>query len=136
MRATLERHGVFVRIIVSAPWRPPPDLLDVHQEDESVLALVDTGSTSTIIDAAVLNRLSAPRSGRITLFGVATTRRQRQLRIAVVLFAGRRFQLEVVEDPLIADGRPFGALLGRDVLDSLRFTWDGPGRVVDFAEAK
>ncbi|MEA2626393.1 MAG: hypothetical protein QOD06_2438 [Candidatus Binatota bacterium] len=98
-----------------------PLLLAAPESEESVLvtALVDTGADCTLVPADVVRRLRLPVVDRLLVEGLGGATRRAPVHLALVRVAGDRCLARVV-----AFERE--AILGRDLLNRLTLSLDGP----------
>lgn len=87
--------------------------------------LVDTGADITVLSEEIVEALRLVPGRRAMLAGLVTTapRRVPLYRVSLTL-EGYEVEVQAAALPR-AEGSPDG-LLGRDVLEHLRFTYDGP----------
>lgn len=88
--------------------------------------LIDTGASGTLVQTDVLNRLGLESLGTVFLRTPTTTEpvARSQYLVRIVLSEGIAFEVEVVDAPL--SGQGIQGLIGRDILDQLVFTYNGP----------
>lgn len=109
--------------------RPIPQPLQLR-------ALIDSGADATCLDPVVINQLALPwvhltfaNMPAVMGLGIAT---QHRAGVTLLHPSGNPAdhlvfaEMLVCELPLRSLG--FDAILGRDILDTLRFLYDGPGR--------
>jgi len=102
-------------------------LLDGEQVPSiSAVMLIDTGASGTLVQTDVLNRLGLESLGTVFLRTPTTTEpvARSQYLVRIVLSQGIAFEVEVVDAPLTGQG--IQGLIGRDILDQLVFTYNGP----------
>lgn len=107
---------------------PPAPVVPIRLADPMdgaallVSALVDTGADCTLIPPALVRRLRLPLVAHLTIAGVGGSPRRATVHAALLEVAGLRTLARVVA---------FGeeAIMGRDVLNRLFSTLDGPGLV-------
>ena len=89
----------------------------------SILALIDTG---TLLQTAVVTGLGFEALGTVFLLTPSTSEplARQEYRVRLVLSEDIAFEVDVVEAPLAGQG--IQGLIGRDILQLLKFTYDGP----------
>jgi predicted aspartyl protease len=87
--------------------------------------IVDTGADRTLVPASVVRDLGLPRVSAIKLKSIGETEIETTIHGAVVSFGRFRALVRVIA---FADE----AMLGRDVLNQLVTTLDGPQRMLSF----
>ena len=89
-------------------------------------ALIDTGASGTLIESSAIKRLGLDRIRTVLLTMPSTTKPlvRYQYRVRVVLSKTIAFETNVVEGALV--GQDIECLIGRDILDEVVFTYDGP----------
>lgn len=118
-----------VRFAYDASLDPPAPVIPVRisapvGEDAVVLPmLIDTGADCTLVPMALVRRLGLPEVDVIGITGVGGARQRATLHAASVELGERRLLARVVA---FADE----AILGRDVLNQIVATLDGPGLVL------
>lgn len=92
----------------------------------SIRALIDTGASGTLVQTSVIKRLGLEWIGTVLLTTPSTTKplERYEYRVRVVLSDAIAFETDVVEAPLA--GQKVQCLIGRDILDYVVFTYDGP----------
>ena len=92
----------------------------------SILALIDTGANGTLIQTAVVAGLGFESLGTVFLLTPSTLEplARQEYRVRLVLSEDIAFEVDVVEAPLA--GQSIQGLIGRDILQLLKFTYDGP----------
>lgn len=100
----------------------------VGEEAVMLPMLVDTGADCTLVPASITRRLGLPQIDVIGLTGVGGTRSRATVHAASVELGGFRSFARVVA---FADE----AILGRDVLNRVLVTLDGPGLAFSVAGA-
>lgn len=91
-----------------------------------IRALVDTGASGTLVQTSVIKRLGLEWIGTVLLTTPSTTKplERYEYRVRVVLSESIAFETDVVEAPLV--GQKVQCLIGRDILEYVVFTYDGP----------
>ena len=108
--------------------------------DERGFAAIDTGASMTMVQPAVLDRLGAMPDKVVRLQGLEPTRKwalgapfETQSSFVEIEFLGVSLRM-CVSVAAVPFGDAFGegvlAVIGRDLLDQLMVTWDGPARTV------
>lgn len=92
----------------------------------ALVALVDTGSDSTVVPQDAADRLRLPLVGEITITGAGGFRQRAAIHAAIIEAAESRGPVEV-----IALGRE--GLVGRDLLNQWTVTLRGPQRVMEIS---
>jgi predicted aspartyl protease len=92
-----------------------------------VTALVDSGADGTLIPIDVLQQIKAPYWGTRRMFGVAGGSQRVDL-YSVTLRVGQEIVYGI---HAVAAGVGTEAILGRDVLNQLRITLDGPAETLE-----
>ena len=123
-----------MRFIYSGEWDPPPPVLEIRLalpgESFSVgplIALLDTGADATIVPVRHLQPLEAPIADSGYLRGLRGDRSAIFTYRVDVEVAGLRLPaIEVVGDDSGAE-----VIVGRNVLNKLRITLDGPAGVLE-----
>jgi predicted aspartyl protease len=105
-----------VRVRVS-----PPDGVNAA----TIPMIVDTGSDRTLLPASVVRELGLPRVTAVKVKGIGEAEIEATIHGAVVAFGRFRSLVRVIA---FLDE----ALLGRDVLNQLVTTLDGPERTLSF----
>jgi len=112
-------------------WQPPAPVLPVHvagvgANDPGVLVpmLVDTGADCSLISERLADTLGLPLVDRVIIQGVGGDPEPVPVYAVRLRLGSRRMLARVVA---FADE----ALLGRDVLNSLLLTFDGPSQELD-----
>lgn len=92
----------------------------------SVNALIDTGASGTLIQTSVIEKLGLDWISTVRLTTPSTTKPliRYEYRVRVALSRTIAFETDVVEAPLI--GQNVQCLIGRDILQYVIFTYDGP----------
>lgn len=92
----------------------------------SCKALIDTGASGTLIQTSVIERLRLEQIGTVLLTTPSTTRPlvRYQYRVRIVLSKTIAFETNIVEGALV--GQDIECLIGRDILEQVVFTYDGP----------
>lgn len=125
---TLKRDGPLLRVQVEPVLAAQKAMLADGEEVPSISAvmLIDTGASGTLVQTDVLNRLGLESLGTVFLRTPTTTEpvARSQYLVRVVLSEGIAFEVEVVDAPL--SGQGIQGLIGRDILDQLVFTYNGP----------
>ena len=99
-------------------------------------ALVDTGATLTVVDASALAKLPLDEIGAMSFHSATTGALPVVAKLYAVSLASAETVTGVLADDLaVAAGEDFGGLgvevlLGRDILGSCIFLYDGPGRTM------
>jgi predicted aspartyl protease len=114
------------------PAAPCLDLVVAHPENQAsqqtVFVQVDTGADISVIPRDVMVALNLPRASEITIEGYDEI--QSQVTVYFARLSVGRFSFRRV--PLIALERETG-LIGRDLLNLLVTTLDGPNLQFDFS---
>ena len=94
---------------------------------ETIVALLDTGADGTLIPLDILRKVRArPRGSRI-LRGVTGDRKKINLYLVIIEIGEHTIQgIDAVALPIGSE-----AIIGRDVLNQLVITLNGPGETVD-----
>lgn len=125
---TLMRDGPLLRVQIEPALASQKVMLADGEEVPSISAmmLIDTGASGTLVQTDVINRLGLESLGTVFLRPPTTTEpvARRQYLVRVVLSEGIAFEVEVVDAPLTGQG--IQGLIGRDILDHLVFTYNGP----------
>ena len=104
---------------------PPAPLVDVQFEwqgrREVVTGILDTGADFTQLPQTVVRALQLTPVGDITITDANGNRQPRYIYLANVTFEG----LDFPTTPVIGSDLPV-VLVGRDILNALRATFDGP----------
>lgn len=108
-----------VRVRVS-----PPDGVNTA----TIPMIVDTGADRTLMPASVVRDLGLPRVNAVKVKGIGEAEIETTIHGAVVAFAGFRSLVRVIA---FLDE----AILGRDVLNQLVTTLDGPKRTLSFGSS-
>lgn len=114
------------RFAYAASLEPPAPVVPVRisgpiGEDAVMLPmLVDTGADCTLVPASMIRQLGLPAIDTIVLTGVGGARRRATVHAAAIELGGLRLLARVVA---FADE----AILGRDILNQVVVTLDGPG---------
>ena len=124
----LRRDGPIIKI----QGKPVLAAQEVMQADGDeiisvpIRALIDTGAFGTLIQASAIKRLGLKQIGTVLLTTPSTTKPliRYQYRVRVVLSKTIAFETNVVEGALV--GQDVECLIGRDILDEVVFTYDGP----------
>ena len=111
---------------------PPPGLQAVlraaGQEVPFVnlLGMIDTGASGTLVKATLIGPLGIEPYAMTSLRTASTTEPliRGKYRVSVALTEAAAFEVDVVEGPLI--GQNVQCLIGRDILEYVVFTYDGP----------
>ena len=111
---------------------PPPGLQELlraaGQEIPSVslLGMIDTGASGTLVKSTAIESLGIESYAFTSLRTASTTEPliRGKYRVQVVLTEAAAFEVDVVEGPLI--GQKVQCLIGRDILEYVVFTYDGP----------
>jgi hypothetical protein len=114
-------------------WRQKLLPIPPHQ---LVRALIDTGADSTCLDPAIISALALPAASgglvNVPAAGGLIGSTYHRAKLTLPHLSGNRADDLVILDMLVCEVplRIVGldAVLGRDVLDLLRFTYDGPAR--------
>lgn len=124
----LKREGPLLRVQVEPVLASQKAMLADGEEVPSISAvlLIDTGASGTLVQTDVINRLGLESLGTVFLRTPTTTEpvARSQYLVRIVLLEGIAFEVEVVDAPLTGQG--IQGLIGRDILDQLVFTYDGP----------
>jgi predicted aspartyl protease len=115
-RARLRHEGPLVPVLIADP--------DGQSSPLARTFLIDTGADLTVISDEAVEALALTAGRRATLAGIVTTapQRVRLYRVSLIV-AGVELEVEAAALPR-GEGSPDG-LLGRDVLEHLRLTYDG-----------
>jgi len=107
-----------VQSVLTSDGQPIPSV--------SILVLLDTGASGTLLQTNVVTGLGQESLGTVFLLTPSTTEpiARQQFRIRLVFAADMAFEVDVVEAPLI--GQNIQGLIGRDILQFLKLTYDGP----------
>jgi predicted aspartyl protease len=117
---------VNVRFAYDASQDPPAPMVPVRVAgpvgDEAVMVpmLIDTGADCTLVPAPIVRRLGLPQIDIIGLTGVGGARQRATVHAASIELGGIRLLARIV-------AFPDEAILGRDVLNQVVMTLDGPG---------
>jgi predicted aspartyl protease len=95
----------------------------VGEEAVMLPMLVDTGADCTLVPASIVRRLGLPQVDVVGLTGVGGARSRATVHAASVELGGARLIARVVA---FVDE----AILGRDVLNQVAVTLDGPGLTI------
>jgi len=89
-------------------------------------ALIDTGASGTLVQTSVVERMGLSPFDTALLTTPSTTQplRRRLYRVRIVFSKTVAFETNIVEGPLI--GQNVQCLIGRDILEHIVFTYDGP----------
>ena len=92
----------------------------------SIEALIDTGASGTLIQTSVITTLELDWIGTTLWTTPSTTAPliRYEYRVRIVLSKTIAFETDIVEGPLIGQG--VRGLIGRDILEEVVFTYDGP----------
>ena len=92
----------------------------------SIKALIDTGASGTLVQTSVVEGMGLSPFDTALLTTPSTTQplRCRLYRVRLVFSKTVAFETNVVEGPLI--GQNVQCLIGRDILEHVVFTYDGP----------
>jgi predicted aspartyl protease len=112
--ASLDPPGPVVPVRISGP---------VGEEAVMLPMLVDTGADCTLVPASIVRRLGLPQVDVVGLTGVGGARSRATVHAASVELGGAHLIARVVA---FADE----AILGRDVLNQVVVTLDGPGLAI------
>ena len=115
----IEPPAPFVNITLRHPGR--------ELELRDLAAQIDTGADRTVIPLAFALALELPRAGSVLIGGVGGTIEEMDL--FGVLFAIHDGAAALVE--VLAHEGESWALLGRDLLNRIRFNYDGPGKFLE-----
>lgn len=121
------------RFVYDASFDPPAPVVPVRISrptgDEAVMLpmLVDTGADGTLVPASVVHRLGLPRIDVTGISGLGGAKERATVHAASVELGGLRVLARIVA---FADE----AILGRDVLNQIVITLDGPGLVMSIAD--
>ncbi len=135
----LQGQGAIVDLLVGlglADARQLRNALRPIPQARQLLALVDTGADATCLDPVVINQLALPMAHlslvnvpAIMGLGLAT---QHRAGVTILHPSGNPADHFVVAEILVCElplqSLGLDAVVGRDLLDRLRFTYDGPGR--------
>jgi hypothetical protein len=137
--ASLLSEGALVDVLFGLPHTMVQTLRQQLQpipQARQVRALIDTGAEATCLDPSVLRHLALPLDSLqlANMPAVAGLTLTKQYRASVTLLhsSGDARQHFVATELLICE-LPLGvlgyhAVIGRDMLDELRFVYDGPGK--------
>ena len=91
-----------------------------------IRVLIDTGASGTLVQTSVIERLGLDRIGTVLLTTPSTAKPlvRYQYRVRIVLSKTIAFETNAVEGALI--GQDIECLIGRDILEEVVFTYDGP----------
>lgn len=146
-RGRITERGATVAIVIrNEPHWQKTEMLEAEQsgfpvpEDERGVAVLDTGASMTMVLPELLDRLGAMHDKVVRLQGLEPARPwqltgafETASRFVEIEFVGVSHRL-CVSVAAVPFGDAFGegviAVVGRDLLDRLRISWDGPGREV------
>ncbi len=91
-----------------------------------LLGMIDTGASGTLVQSAVFPQLGIESSTSVRLRTASTVAPllRGKFRVRVVLTPTVAFEVDAVEGALI--GQNVQCLIGRDILEEVIFTYDGP----------
>lgn len=112
--ANLDPPGPVIPVRISAPRATDAVMLPM---------IVDTGADCTLVPGEIVRRLALPQVDVVGISGVGGGKQRATVHAALVELAG----LPVVARIVAFAGE---AILGRDLLNRLVVTLDGPGRTV------
>ncbi len=125
---TLQRDGPLLRVQIEPVLASQKAMLADGEEIPSISAvmLIDTGASGTLVQTATIARLGLESLGTVFLRTPTTIEpvARRQYLVRIVLSENIAFEVEVVDAPLTGQG--IQGLIGRDILDQLVFTYNGP----------
>ncbi len=107
-----------VQEILRAEGQPVPHV--------NLLGMIDTGASGTLVQSAVFQQLGIESYTSVRLRTASTIEplMRGQFRVRVVLTPAVAFEVDAVEGALI--GQNVQCLIGRDILEYVVFTYDGP----------
>jgi hypothetical protein len=125
---TLRREGPAIDIQIQ-PVLAAQEAMRADGEEVpsvSVKALIDTGASGTLIQTSIVGTLGLDWIGTVLLTTPSTTKPlvRYEYRVRIVLSETIAFETDAVEGDLI--GQNIQCLIGRDVLEYVVFTYDGP----------
>ncbi len=113
----LAQNGMIINVQISNPSGGEP---------VQVRAMIDTGASITTLNASVAQRAGLQQTGETQLGGVGGMQNS-PIYAAKVALSDYGVSLDAVQVATIPDGQlPTDMLIGRDVLQSLTVTYDGP----------
>ena len=124
----LRRDGPILEVQVE-PVLAAQKVMQVDGDEISsvpVRALIDTGASGTLVQASVIEKLGLEQIGTVLLTTPSTTRPlvRYQYHVRIVLSRTIAFETNIVEGALV--GQDIECLIGRDILEQVLFTYDGP----------
>ena len=126
----LRRDGPILEVRVEPVLDAQKVMQDDGDEVPSVLlkALIDTGASGTLVQTSVVEGMGLSPFDTALLSTPSTTEplRRRLYRVRLIFSKTIAFETNVVEGPLI--GQNVQCLIGRDILEEVFFTYDGPNR--------
>ena len=92
----------------------------------TLLGMIDTGASGTLTQTTVFEEIGVEPYAVVRLLTASTTAPlfRRKFRVRVVLTPIIAFEVDAVEGALI--GQNVQCLIGRDILEEVVFTYDGP----------
>lgn len=125
----LRRDGPTLEVQIELVLDAQKVMQDDGDEVPSVVikALIDTDASGTLVQTLVVEGMGLSPFDTALLSTPSTTEllRRRLYRVRLVFSKIVAFETNVVEGPLI--GQNVQCLIGRDILEEVVFTYDGPG---------
>jgi hypothetical protein len=92
----------------------------------ALLGMIDTGASGTLAQTTAFKEIGVEPYAVVRLFTASTTDPlfRRKFRVRVILAPAMAFEVDAVEGALV--GQNVQDLIGRDILEEVSFTYDGP----------
>ena len=124
----LRRDGPILEVRIEPVLAAQKVMRDEGGEVPSILvgALIDTGAFGTLAQTSVIEGMGLASIGTALLTTPSTTKPlvRREYRVRIVLSKTVAFETDIVEESLT--GQNIQCLIGRDILEEVVFTYDGP----------
>jgi len=126
--ANLTRNGPVLEVRIE-PVLAVQEILRANGQEVpsvSLRGLIDTGASGSLLESTVFDTLGIEPYAFVDLYTASTTAplRRGKYRVRVVLTETIAFEVDAVSGTLT--GQNIQCLIGRDILEELVFTYNGP----------